>query len=280
LLRNNVSYPPHPFGTNMRILPALLVTIMVAMSSQLIHSTRAADDSAAKQFYEIRHYTILDDATEAALDGYLKDALLPALQRQGVGLVGVLASAPQDENKQRRIVLITPLTRPAQILAIRQGLAKDEAYQSASKEFMARENQNPGYGRIVSELSVAMDCMKQAVVPEGTLENKDRVYELRTYESVNERVGDLKVEMFNSGEVPIFYATGITPVFISQTVVGPQMPSLTYLSVFPSDQARLKAWDDFRAHPDWKVLSAEKKYLGTVSRIDKYILVAKPYSQM
>jgi len=264
----------------MRIIPVFLVTIMVAMSSQLIQSTRAADEPVAKQFYEIRHYTILDEATEASLDGYLKDALLPALERQGIGPVGVLASAPQDENKQRRVVVITPLTRPAQNLAIRQSLAKDEAYQSAAKEFMARENKNPGYGRIVTELSVAMDCMKAAIVPEGTLENKDRVYELRTYESVNERVGDLKVEMFNSGEVPIFYATGITPIFISQTVVGPQMPSLTYLSVFPNDKARLKAWDDFRAHPDWKVLSTEKKYLGTVSRIDKYILVAKSYSQM
>jgi len=93
---------------------------------------------------------------------------------------------------------------------------------------------------------------------------------------VNERVGDLKVEMFNSGKVLIFHATGITPIFISQTVVGPQMPSLTYLSVFLNDAARLAAWTEFRPHPDWKVLSTEKKYLGTVSRIDKYVLVAKP----
>lgn len=263
----------------MRVVSAFLLTIMLAMSSSLV-SSAAADDAAAKEFYEIRHYTILDEATEAALDGYLKDALLPALSRQGIGPIGVLASAPQDQNKQRRIVVITPLAGPAQLLSIREQLAKDDAYQSAAAEFMARENKNPAYGRIVSEFAVAMECMKKSIVPEGTLENKDRVYELRTYESVNERVGDLKVEMFNSGEVPIFYATGIIPVFISQTVVGPQMPSLTYLSVFPNDEARLKAWDAFRAHPDWKVLSAEKKYLGTVSRIDKYVLVAKPYSQM
>jgi hypothetical protein len=248
------------------------------MSSPLVSSAAAAEEAAAKEFYEIRHYTILDEATEAALDGYLQDALLPALSRQGIGPVGVLASAPQDENKQRRIVVITPLASLAQLLAIREQLANDKTYQAAAAEFMARENKTPAYGRIVSE--VAMDCMKKSIVPAGTLENKDRVYELRTYESVNERVGDLKVEMFNSGEVPIFYATGIIPVFISQTVVGPQMPSLTYLSVFPNDEARLKAWDAFRAHPDWKVLSAEKKYLGTVSRIDKYVLVAKPYSQM
>jgi hypothetical protein len=257
------------------ILVITLMTFTVAGTAQA-----QSTEPAAKQFYEIRHYTILDEASEAAIGNYLKDALLPALKKQNVGPVGVLVSAPQDENKQRRFVVITPLTRPAQLLAIQATLAADAEYQAAAADFLSRENANPAFGRIVSELSVSMDCMKQLVVPEGTLENAERVYELRTYESATERLGQLKVEMFNSGEVPIFYATGITPIFISQTVVGPQMPSLTYLSVFPNDAARLKAWDTFRAHPDWKVLSAEKKYLGTVSRIDKYILVPTTYSQM
>jgi len=266
-------------GTFLLSLPLTFLLLMLPMSfSPIITPTDAAE--SASQFYEIRTYTIINSEGEAALDLYLKDALLPALKRQGLGSIGVLASAPQDENPQRRVVMVTPLARPAQILGIREKLAADKEFQAAAAEFLARENKNPAYGRIITELSVSMDCMKALVVPAGTLENSERVYELRTYESVNERVGDLKVEMFNSGEVPIFHATGITPIFISQTVVGPQMPSLTYLSVFPNDAARLAAWTAFRAHPDWKVLSTEKKYLGTVSRIDKYVLVAKPYSQM
>ncbi len=258
---------------------SLLLIVAAALVSQA-DAADADDEPVAHQFYEIRHYTILDEAGEAALDAYLKDALLPALQRQGVGPIGVLVTAPQDEKNQRRVVMVTPMSRPGQILEIRKKLAADSMYQAAATEFLARENKNPAFGRVITELSVSMDCMKSLVVPDGTLGNAERIYELRTYESVNDRVGELKVEMFNSGEVPIFNATGITPIFISQTVVGPQMPSLTYLSVFPNDAARLKAWDAFRAHPDWKVLSAEKKYLGTVSRIDKYVLIAKPYSQM
>jgi hypothetical protein len=259
----------------------LFVPVLVLMTSVMVSSRSIADEvSGDRQYYEIRHYTILDENSEAAIDEYLKGAFVPALQRQGIGPIGVLVSGPKDENAQRRIVVVTPLNGPEQLLSIQNQLAKDEVYQQAAGKFLSRENENPAYGRIVSEFSVAMDCMKSLIVPDGTLNNPERVYELRTYESANERLGDLKVDMFNSGEVPIFYATGITPVFISQTVVGPQMPSLTYLSVFPNDAARLKAWTDFRAHPDWKVLSAEPKYLGTVSRIDKYILVAKPYSQM
>ncbi len=254
----------------------LLGLLLVAMASTVTH----AADAEPLQFYEIRQYTLLDEDDEAALDDYLANAYLPALKRLKVGPIGALVSAPEDENKVRRLVLITPLNRPAQILDIRQRLAQDQVYQQAAEKFMSRGNDNPAYGRVVTELSVAMDCMKRLAVPDGTLSNMQRRYELRTYESVNERVGDLKVDMFNNGEVPIFLATGITPIFISQTVVGAQMPSLTYLSVFPSNEARLKAWDAFRAHPDWKVLSGEAKYQGTVSRIDKYVLAPKAYSEM
>ena len=257
--------------------PLLFATLLCTLMSS---SNLFAADEEPLQFYEIRQYTLLDDDDEQALDDYLANAYLPALKRQNVGPVGALVSAPEDENKVRRLVVITPLNRPAQILNIRMKLAADTEYQQAAEKFMSRGNDNPAYGRVVTELSVAMDCMKKLVVPDGLLENMQRRYELRTYESVNERVGDLKVDMFNNGEVPIFLAVGITPIFISQTVVGTQMPSLTYLSAFPSNEARLKAWDDFRAHPDWKVLSGEAKYQGTVSRIDKYVLAPKPYSQM
>ncbi|WP_372725761.1 NIPSNAP family protein [Novipirellula sp.] len=52
------------------------------------------------------------------------------------------------------------------------------------------------------------------------------------------------------------------------------------MTVYPNEEARGKAWDAFRAHKDWAVLSKVEKYQGTVSHIDKYVLVAKPYSQM
>ena len=57
-----------------------------------------------------------------------------------------------------------------------------------------------------------MDCMPLLKVPKNQLENHDRVFELRVYESANERLGDLKVHMFNNGEVPIFLDCGIQPI--------------------------------------------------------------------
>jgi len=50
--------------------------------------------------------------------------------------------------------------------------------------------------------------------------------------------------------------------------------------MYPNEESRLQAWKSFREHPAWKVLSKVKKYKGTVSKIHKYILVPKAYSEM
>lgn len=230
--------------------------------------------------YEVRSYVLGENGDSKAVDQYLEKALVPALSRQGVDLVGVFTNAPSDETGSRRFVVVIPIDSPDALVTLNAKISSDADYQKAASDYLARGPQNPPYARIESELLVAMDCMKKLVVPEGTTANADRVYELRVYESANERLGNLKVDMFNQGEVPIFLDSGIIPIFIGQAVIGPQTPNLTYLSLFPSEAERLQAWVKFRAHPDWKVLSGKAKYQGTVSRIDKYVLIPTAYSQM
>ena len=55
---------------------------------------------------------------------------------------------------------------------------------------------------------------------------------------------------------------------------------MSYLTMYPSEPARNAAWKAFRSHPDWMVLKEVAKYKGTVSKIHKYVLVPKSYSQM
>lgn len=237
-------------------------------------------ESAAKQFYEVRTYVLGADGDEDAVDQYLSEALLPALQRQGIQPVGVFEPAPQDTNDRPAVIVVIPYRSSDQMAVSAAKLAQDASYLEAAKSYLDRGPKEAPYARISSELLVAMDCMPQLAVDANSLSNSDRVYELRLYESANERLGNLKVDMFNNGEVPIFHDSGITPLFIGQALVGPQTPNLTYLTVYPNDQARQKAWDAFRSHPDWQVLKDVAKYKGTVSKIDKYVLKAKPYSQM
>ncbi|TWT76761.1 hypothetical protein CA13_72600 [Planctomycetes bacterium CA13] len=261
----------------MRYLALLFafVPVMVVCSSQV-----ACAAEPGPQIYEVRSYLLGEKGDATAIDSYLRDALIPALDRQGIGPIGVFENANNDENNSKRIVVVIPYTDANQVVSVGSALLSDSQYAADAKLYLDREPSNPPYDRINSELLSAMDCMPLLAVPGGTLDNADRVYELRLYESPNERMGNLKVDMFNSGEVPIFLDSGIQPIFIGQCVVGPQTPSLTYLTLYPSEDARLKAWDTFRSHPDWKVLSKVAKYRGTVSHIDKFILVPKAYSQL
>lgn len=239
-----------------------------------------ADAAEPNEYYEVRSYVLGDKADAEAINGYLKDALIPALKRQGIGPVGVFTNSANDETGSARIITVIPYASADKIATVEADVQADERFQADAKSYLDRGPTDSPYARISSELLVSMACMPQMAVPEGTLDNDDRVYELRVYESPNERLGHLKVDMFNSGEVPIFLACNITPIFIGQAIVGPQTPSLTYLTMYPSEADRSVAWDAFRKHPDWLVLSKVEKYKGTVSRIDKFVLVPTPYSGM
>ncbi|WP_306796779.1 NIPSNAP family protein [Rhodopirellula halodulae] len=264
-----MAHPPMKFSTPLGWLALVALTACLHMPM-----------TSAEEYYEVRTIQLGENGDAEAIDQYLKKALLPALERQGIGPVGVFSPKTSPQKKASSIFVIIPYSDLDQIEASQKALAKDEAYQTAGANYLNRDAKSPPYARISSELLTAMECWPKTVVPEGTLENDERVYELRLYESANERLGNLKVEMFNAGEVPIFIDSGIQPIFIGQALVGPQTPSLTYLTVYKNEAAREKAWDAFRAHPDWKVLSKNPRYGGTVSRIDKFVLAAKPYSQM
>lgn len=232
------------------------------------------------QHYEVRSYILGEKGDAAVIDEYLSKALLPALKRQGIGSVGVFQNAANDESGSARIVVAIPYDSADDVAKVQKAVHADAEYQSAGADYLGRMKKNAVYQRIQSELLVAMDCWPKSKVPDGSLTNEKRVYELRVYESATEQLGHLKVDMFNNGEVPIFLDCKIQPIFIGQGVIGPQTPNLTYLTMYTNEEERLKAWDAFRAHPDWKVLSKVAKYKGTVSKIDKFVLVPKSYSQM
>ncbi len=232
------------------------------------------------ELYEVRSYILDVDSDEDAVDEYISTALIPALKRHGIGPVGAFTNAPSDEAESKTVFVIIPHEDPSAMAHDRDVIQSDQQYQGDAAAFFARGNRDKCYQRISSELLVAMECWPKVKVPAGVTLNKNRVYELRVYESAHEKLGQLKVDMFNNGEVPIFLDCGITPIFIGQAVIGPYTPNLTYLTMYPSEESRLQAWKSFREHPAWKALSKVAKYKGTVSKIHKYVLVPKVYSEM
>lgn len=257
-----------------------MTRLLFALTALLVMTT-ATPAQEGKQYYEVRSYLLGESGDADAIDGYLKNALIPALERQKVGPIGVFSNAEKDSKRNPRVIVaVIPYADADSINTINAAVEADSQYQSEAKEYLGRGPKESPYQRIQSELLVAMKCWPELKVPSGALDNKDRVYELRVYESANERIGHLKVEMFNEGEVPIFLDCDITPIFIGQAVVGQYTPNLTYLTMYDNEEARKEGWKQFLRHPDWKVLSGVEKYKGTVSKIHKYIMVPKSYSQM
>ena len=249
---------------------------LMLVAAFMLTGSAAAQEN---QVLELRTYTLVDAAGEEKLDAYLQDALIPALTRQGLGPVGVFDQADSSSDSAIEVMVLIPGDDVETVTAAAAKLADDSVYQQAAADYLATPANEPIVARIRSELLHSFDCWPKSVVPEQQESGKARLFELRIYENPTERLGELKVEMFNSGEVPIFLDCGIQPVFMGHALIGDKMPNLTYMTVYDDDASREAAWKRFRDHPDWHELRAVAKYQGTVSRIHKSDWIPKPYSQ-
>ena len=92
-------------------------------------------------------------------------------------------------------------------------------------------------------------------------EKKERIFELRRYESPSESAGQKKIDMFNNaGEIDIFKKVGARPVFFGETMIGGRQPNLTYMLCFDNMDAHDAHWKAFGSDPDWKRISALPEY--------------------
>ena len=68
----------------------LLATSCLATAAPLLSAAaEAAEDTPAREFYELRRYATAGDARKAALAESLQQAAIPALNRAGVEPVGL-----------------------------------------------------------------------------------------------------------------------------------------------------------------------------------------------
>jgi hypothetical protein len=226
--------------------------------------------------YELRTYG-LKAAKQPILEAYLSKALLPALQRLGIGPVGVFVEKGKEESLNVYALIVYPSADAVTSLSAR--LAADDEYLKAAKDYLAAPPNDPVYGRIDSSLLVPIEGMPKLEKPDTS---KPRLLNLRIYESHNERAAKKKIEMFNKSELAIFRRVGLTPVFFAETVIGPAMPNLTYMLAFPDDAGREAAWKRFRDDPEWLKLKAIPEYADKeiVSRITNKILRPMAFSEI
>jgi hypothetical protein len=234
--------------------------------------------SAARQYIELRRYHLLPGAKQRAFSTFLGDVAIPAMNRAGVTHVGAFTVVYGD-NAPSMLLVLAHQTLDS-VVSLRDRLARDAVYTRDGAALLDAPLSDPAFVRVESTLLRAFEAMPALEPSASAGTSTPRVYELRTYESHSDRAALNKLKMFNSGEVPIFRRTGLTPVFFGETLLGGRMPSLNYMLTFPDMAARDSAWSAFGKDPDWKTLSADAQYRDNVSAISDVILRPTSYSQI
>lgn len=247
----------------------------------LIFTVAISSTISARDYYQIKVYTIKDKTQETSVDKYLAEAYLPAMHRAGIKKIGVFKPISDDPAAGTKIVVFIPLKDLNQIENIEEKLAHDKELQVAGADYINASWEKPPYERIESILLKAFAKMPEFGVPNHTTPASEQIYELRSYEGPTEKMYRKKVEMFNEGgEVAIFHELDFQEVFYGEVLSGSAMPNLMYLTTFSDMKSHDEHWDAFRAHPDWKTLSAKEEYKHTVSNSTKYLMHPTDYSDL
>ena len=254
----------------------LIASLMTVAVTQL---SWRKEKKPAREFYQITVYHFTSAAQEKVLDDYFQNALLPALHRNGISKAGVFKSWANDTSANKTMYVLIPLSTLDRIVKLQEKLDRDEQYLSNAAAYLNADYKNPAYSRMETILLQAFPLAPTMQTPSLNSSKKDRVYELRSYESATPAKAENKVKMFNQGnEIGLFKRLGFNAVFYGEVLAGSKMPNLMYMTSFENKAAREEHWKTFGSDPYWKQLSAMPEYQNNVSHIDINFLYPVDYS--
>ncbi len=251
------------------------MSFLVGAGAAMSDSGAAPSTEKHIRFYALDFFQLKNGTQPARIHEYLKNTMIPALRRAQAGPVLVLEAVMAPHMPQVAVLiggssfddLWTINTRVSTDAVFNKGLATWEKGDEP-----AFETQN----------SMVLEAAKYSpeLVPDKEPREKPRLFELRVYHSPTWRQLSALHERFAGPEIQIFHRVGIHPVLYTSTVVGPNMPNLTYLIPFDSLDAREKAWAKFQTDPEWiKVRQESIDKYGQISSIMQISLYkAAPYS--
>jgi hypothetical protein len=243
--------------------------------------TMAGPGGKDRAYFELRRYELRQGPMVDRMHDYLKSVSIPALNRAGVGPVGVFT--PSFGALSPMIYFLLPYKSIQAFAGLSAALDGDAEFKKAAEPHATLPATDPAYLRVHSQLMAAATFMPAVEVPPAAEGNKPRIFELRTYESHSLRARRMKLQMFGElGELAIFRRTGLRPVFFGDNVVGDRLPSFTYMLTFDDMAAREKNWGAFIGDSEWQTLRAKPGYTDPeiVSNITSIILRPTGYSQI
>lgn len=232
-------------------------------------------------YYVWLTYTLRNGPMQRRIADFLRDALVPALNRLGSSPVGVFEALIGQQQPTTSVLM--PFPTVDSLMTHEGKLLADQEYMKAAEAYLKSPATDPAYVRRETSLLHAFPNVPQIEVPAATKTKGPRMFELRMYESPSESACAAKMSMFTKmGEMEIFRKTGLTPVFFGRTLIGPRQPNFVYMLVHESLAAREKNWDTFRTNPDWKTLASTPGYADAdiLTNITTTFLRPTAYSQI
>lgn len=241
----------------------------------------SAQSRPAAEYYDFRRYQLVSGPGTRLTDQFFSSVFIPALNKLGIGPVGVFSVYFGPDTPAYYVLL--PSTKLETLVTADLEVAKDPAFMKAAAPYWDAPGGAPPYEHIESTLLRAFEGYPKLTVPAAAQKKEKRIYQLRTYVSPTNMDHVRKVEMFHHGEFAIFEKAGASGVFYADAMIGPRLPSLTYMLSFPDVEALETGWNKFTADPDWKKLAADPRFKldpPTVSSITSLVLRPLPYSQV
>ncbi len=247
----------------------LLTFTLVSACNSLIQDNQ--------EYYEYRVYKISSFENRQKVLHFLKTAYVPALKRMGLNRIGVFTNA--KDNTDYSVHMIIPFAGMGQYTGRSKYLESEPLFNERAAAFFAIPKKTPAYTRIDSSVFKAFSSIPFMELPEESINNSRRVFELRVYESHNDQKAALKRDMFNgAGETQLMRDLKMDPVFFGECLSGKNYPNLTYMLSASSLEENAAYWKTFVNSPGWKEMKKIEKYKGTVSNIEKIFLKPTDFS--
>ena len=245
-------------------------------------SMTGAQSCGKRELIEVKTYVCANAAKRDALVKVFDAALVPALNRQGIKKVGVfLANAGDNGGNaayENSVFVVVPHPCSGTILDGERRLLVDGQYVKDAAALFNAPMKEPLYDSCSSLLLRGFETCPQV---QKVTDSPDRVMQLRVYNSYTTERNIKKIAMFEEGgEIAIFRACGMPPVFFGQALAGDKLPNLTYMLGFASKAAMDDGWNKFRSHPDWLKLKAEEQYKDTANKIMNIVMRPTKGSQL
>lgn len=241
-----------------------------------------AQNAAGREYVELKSYVCSSVEKRDALMAVFDAALIPALNRQGAKKVGVLWTSGEvnegNTNYNTTVFVVAAFPTFEAFASSDEKLLADAQFMKAAAPIFDAPMKEPLYDSCSGSLLYAFPTCPQVT---QVTQSPDRLLQLRIYNSYTIERNAKKISMFEQGgEIGVFRACGMPPVFFAHALAGDRLANLTYMLGFANKEEKEANWKRFRDHPEWLKLKADPQYKDTANKITNIVLRPSPASQL